>query len=144
MKLLEEKYNLMSKKDAIKNVHIPDDIQSLKKARQRIKYEELFMYMLKVNYLKNKISTDTNAISRKIDREKVNSFISKLPFNLTYDQEKVVNDIINDLEDKKRMNRLVQGDVGSGKTIVSFIAIYVNYLSISARRSSQTGRFAVY
>ena len=128
-KYLEEKYNLMSKKDAIKNVHIPEDIQSLKKARQRIKYEELFMYMLKVNYLKEKINTDTNAISRKIDRDKMNTFIGKLPFKLTYDQEKVVNDLLNDLEEKKRMNRLVQGDVGSGKTIVSFIAIYANYLS---------------
>jgi len=128
-KYLEEKYNLMSKKDALKNVHVPEDIQSLKKARQRIKYEELFMYMLKVNYLKEKIITDTNAISRKIDRDKINKFINKLPYKLTFDQEKVVNDILDDLEDKKRMNRLVQGDVGSGKTIVSFIAIYANYLS---------------
>lgn len=126
---LEEKYNLMPKKEALKNVHVPDNIQALKKARQRIKYEELFMYMLKVNYLKEKITTDTNAITRKIDRTKINNFINKLPFKLTFDQEKVVNDILNDLEEKKRMNRLVQGDVGSGKTIVSFIAVYANYLS---------------
>ena len=126
---LEEKYELMSKDDALKNVHIPSSIMSLKKARQRIKYEELFMYMLKVNYLKDKISNDTNAISRKIDRTKIDNFIKKLPFKLTSDQEKVTNEIIEDLESNKRMNRLVQGDVGSGKTIVSFIAIYTNYLS---------------
>ena len=126
---LEEKYNLMSKKEALRNVHIPESIQALKKARQRIKYEELFMYMLKVNYLKEKITSDTDAIIRKIDRIKIDNFINKLPFKLTYDQEKVVNDILSDLESNKRMNRLVQGDVGSGKTIVSFIAIYANYLS---------------
>ena len=126
---LEEKYNLMSKEDALKNVHIPETIQALKKARQRIKYEELFMYMLKVNYLKEKIINDTNAISRKIDRTKINNFISKLPFKLTTDQEKVTEEILTDLESSNRMNRLLQGDVGSGKTIVAFISIYANYLS---------------
>lgn len=128
-KYLEEKYSLMSKKDALKNVHIPDSLQALKKARQRIKYEELFMYMLKVNYLREKIVTDTNAISRKIDRSKIDNFINKLPFKLTFDQGKVIDEILADLESNKRMNRLVQGDVGSGKTIVSFVAIYANYLS---------------
>ena len=128
-KYLEEKYNLMSKKDALKNVHIPEDIQSLKKARQRIKYEELFMYMLKVNYLRERIITDTNAITRKIDRTKISNFINKLPFKLTSDQEKAVQEILTDLGSNKRMNRLLQGDVGSGKTIVAFISIYANYLS---------------
>ena len=126
---LEEKYNLMSKKDALKNVHIPENIDALKKARQRIKYEELFMYMLKVNYMKMKIAEDANAIERKIDRSKIDNFIKKLPFKLTYDQEVAINDIISDLEEKKRMNRLLQGDVGSGKTIVAFISIFANYLS---------------
>ena len=128
-KYLEDKYNLMGKNDALKNVHIPKDIPSLKKARQRIKYEELFMYMLKVNYLREKIITDTNAITRKIDRTKISNFIRKLPFKLTSDQVKVVDEILNDLESSKRMNRLLQGDVGSGKTIVAFIAIFANYLS---------------
>ena len=126
---LEEKYNLISKKDAIHNVHIPNDILSLKKARQRIKYEELFMYMLKINYLKSKIENDSNAISRNIDRDKINNFINNLSFNLTLDQDKAIKDIINDLESSRRMNRLLQGDVGSGKTIVAFISIYANYLS---------------
>ena len=128
-KYLEEKYNLISKKDAIYNVHIPNDILSLKKARQRIKYEELFMYMLKINYLKSKIENDSNAISRVLDRDKIDSFVNNLSFKLTLDQDKAVRDILNDLESSKRMNRLLQGDVGSGKTIVAFIAIYANYLS---------------
>lgn len=128
-KYLEEKYNFLPKKDAIFNVHIPSDILSLKKARQRIKYEELFMYMLKINYLKLKIEHDEKAISRNIDREKIDKFISGLSFSLTSDQMTATKDILNDLESKKRMNRLLQGDVGSGKTIVAFIAIYANYLS---------------
>ena len=126
---IEEKYNLMNKKSAIKNIHVPEDILLLKKARQRIKYEELFMYILKINYLKNKINNDTLAIERNIDKDKLDKFIKSLPFELTLDQDKAVNDIINDLSIKKRMNRLLQGDVGSGKTIIAFIAIYANYLS---------------
>lgn len=126
---IEEKYNLMNKKSAIKNIHVPEDILLLKKARQRIKYEELFMYILKINYLKNKINNDTLAIERNIDKDKLDKFIKSLPFELTLDQDKAVNDIINDLSIKKRMNKLLQGDVGSGKTVIAFIAIYANYLS---------------
>ncbi len=126
---LKEKYNLISKKDAIYNVHLPSDILGLKKARQRIKYEELFMYMLKINYLKSKIENDSNAITRTLHKEKIDDFINGLSFKLTLDQDKAVRDILGDLESGRRMNRLLQGDVGSGKTIVAFIAIYANYLS---------------
>ena len=128
-RFLVEKYNLMDKKTAIKNVHVPEDILLLKKARQRIKYEELFMYVLKINYLKQKMSDDSTAIERNLDKDKLDKFIKGLPFELTLDQDKAVNDIINDLSIKKRMNRLLEGDVGSGKTIVALIAIYANYLS---------------
>ena len=126
---IEEKYNLMNKKSAIKNIHVPEDILLLKKARQRIKYEELFMYVLKINYLKNKINNDNLAIERNIDKDKLDKFIKSLPFELTLDQDKAVNDIINDLSIKKRMNRLLQGDVGSSKTVIALIAVYANYLS---------------
>lgn len=126
---LSDKYNFMSKKQAIYNVHMPIDILDLKKARQRIKYEELFMYMLKINYLKRRIIQDNTAIERKIDREKIKEFIKALPFELTSDQLIAVDDILTDLESNKRMNRLLQGDVGSGKTIVAFITTYANYLS---------------
>ena len=126
---LEDKYNLMTKKEAIHNIHIPNDILSLKKARQRIKYEELFMYMLKINYLKSKVEHDTNAITRTIDKEKMDKFIQNLSFKLTLDQDKSVKEILGNMESTKRMNRLLQGDVGSGKTIVAFIAVYANFLS---------------
>ena len=126
---ISERYNFMTKKDAIFHVHCPLDILSLKKARQRIKYEELFMYMLKINYLKKKITQDNKSITRNINKEEINNFINSLPFELTLDQKVVVDEILKDLEQDKRMNRLLQGDVGSGKTIVAFIASYANYLS---------------
>ena len=126
---LIEKYNFMSKKEALYHVHCPMDILSLKKARQRIKYEELFMYMLKINYLKKKITIDNAAIERNIDHAKIVEFTESLPFKLTSDQKIVVDEILTDLESNKRMNRLLQGDVGSGKTIVAFISAYANYLS---------------
>ena len=128
-KYLEEKYSLLSKKDSITEIHNPTDIILLKKARQRLKYEELFMYLLKINYLKSKIEKDEQAISRKIDRDKINKLIKSLPFELTIDQKTSLDEILNDMEDKKRMNRLLQGDVGSGKTIIALISAYANYLA---------------
>ena len=126
---LEERHKLLPKKEAIYNIHIPIDALALKKGRQRIKYEELFMYMLKLAYLKRNIENDEKAISRTIDMDKIDKFISNLPFPLTTDQDSSVKEILEDLESNKRMNRLLQGDVGSGKTIVAFISIYANYLS---------------
>ena len=126
---LVDKYNLLSKKDSISEIHNPTDVVLLKKARQRLKYEELFMYLLKINYLKSKIEQDEQAISRKLKRDKIDKFISKLPYELTLDQKESVNEILNDMSSPKRMNRLLQGDVGSGKTIVALIAAYANYLS---------------
>ena len=126
--VLREKYRFNSKMNDIKNLHHPKNIDTLKQAIKRLKYEELFLFMLKMNYLKhdkkNKIG-----LSRKVDYKKVESLIKKLPFELTKDQLKAVEDIYNDLISPNRMNRLLQGDVGSGKTIVSMISMYINYLS---------------
>ena len=119
----------MSKQEAISEIHNPTDVVFLKKARQRLKYEELFMYLLKINYLKSKIEQDEKAIVREIDKEKIDKFISKLPYELTYDQKISINEILDDMSSNKRMNRLLQGDVGSGKTIVALLAAYANYLS---------------
>ena len=125
---IKEKYNLMSKYEAISEIHNPTDVIFLKKARQRLKYEELFMYLLKINYLKNKIENG-NAIERNINIDKVEKFISKFPYQLTIDQKTSIKEILDDMSSNKQMNRLLQGDVGSGKTIVALIAAYANYLS---------------
>lgn len=124
---LINKYKFMDKKEALINIHKPNDLKVLKKARDRFKYEELFMFMLKMEYLKN--NKHKLGLERNVDYIKVESFIKKLPFTLTSDQLKAVNDIYKDLNSKYRMNRLLQGDVGSGKTIVSMIGMYINYLS---------------
>lgn len=127
-KTFTSKYNFIPKKDAIKIVHNPGDMNDLKKALYRLKYEELFQFMLKINYLK---SNDKMVVGlcRDVPFDKVSSFINSLPFSLTADQKKAVNDIYKDLISPKRMNRLLQGDVGCGKTIVAFISLYINYLS---------------
>ena len=125
----QEKYNFSNKRMALNIVHNPPSKEKLKEAMIRLKYEELFEFMFKINYLKEENKKANSGIEREIDESKVNEFISKLPYELTKDQVTAVNTIIKDLKSKSRMNRLLQGDVGSGKTIVSFIAMYANYLS---------------
>lgn len=125
---LKEKYHFLDKNRSLLEIHNPKSVEMLKKARARLKYEELFLFMAKMAYLKNNKSGNIG-LKRKIDEEKLNAFIASLPFILTADQKKAVEEIKKDLEDEKRMNRLVQGDVGSGKTIVAVISIYMNYLS---------------
>lgn len=122
------KYHFMDKQEAIKIVHNPKDKEKLKKALARLKYEELFMYMMKISYLK-KSKKQSDGLSRNVSYDQVLEIIDCLPFKLTKDQLKSVKDIYDDLTSSNRMNRLLQGDVGSGKTIVSFIALYINYLA---------------
>ncbi len=123
---LNKKYDFKDKLSCIKKIHKPSNM-NLEDVKNKLKYEELFLFMLKMNYLKNK--RGERGLERKVDINKVKDFINTLPFTLTPDQEKSVYEIYDDLISDKRMNRLLQGDVGSGKTIVSFIALYINYLS---------------
>lgn len=124
---LTEKYNFLSKKQSLKEIHNPLQENTLKQSLMRYKYEELFTFMLKINMLKK--TKKQQGLKRTIEYEKVTKLINNLPFELTIDQIKAVDDIYNDLTSESRMNRLLQGDVGSGKTIVSFIALYINYLA---------------
>lgn len=124
-----EKYNFLSKKDALNLIHNPSNNVKLKEALIRSKYEELFLFMLKINELKNKNSVNNIGYSRDINIDKINKFISSLPFTLTEDQNKTLKEIFDDLKSEKRMNRLVQGDVGSGKTIVAIISMYAMHLN---------------
>lgn len=124
---LIEKYHFIDKDKAIKIIHNPTSKEELNKALARLKYEELFMFMMKISYLKN-AKRKSDGLSRNVSYEQVLEIINNLPFELTKDQLKSVKDIYDDLVSNNRMNRLLQGDVGSGKTIVSFIALYINYL----------------
>lgn len=126
---INEKYNFISKKEAIKLIHEPRNKDDVKNAQLKLRYEELFEFMFKINYLKELNKDNKVQYVRNIDPEDVNEFIRTLPFELTADQDKAILDIYNDMTSSKRMNRMLQGDVGSGKTIVSVLAAYINYLS---------------
>ena len=128
-KYLLEKYNFLNKKTALNIIHNPSTKEKLKEASIRLKYEELFVYMAKINYLKLKNKNIKDGIEKNFDKEKLDKVIKSLPYELTADQKIVLNEILEDLTSKRRMNRLLQGDVGSGKTIISIIAMVANYLS---------------
>ncbi len=124
-----EKYNFVNKKTALNIIHNPSTKEKLKEVTIRLKYEELFAFMFKINYLKKENKKKNSGLVRTIDKNKLDKFIKKIPFKLTTDQLKAVDEIISDLESPNRMNRLLQGDVGSGKTVVAFIGMVANYLS---------------
>ena len=126
---LNEKYGFISEKEAINLVHNPKNKDDVKKSLLKLKYEELFEFMFKINYLKETNKDSKTGYIRNIDPEDVNDFIRSLPFELTADQNKAAEDIFNDMTSSKRMNRMLQGDVGSGKTVVAVIASYINHLS---------------
>ena len=94
-----------------------------------MKYEEFYDYFLKVEKLKDQNRDTEKCIKRDVVKDRVFEFIDKLNFSLTSDQRKVIDEIYDDLIASRRMNRLVQGDVGSGKTIVAMVAVYINYLA---------------
>ena len=125
---LQERYHFVNKKIALNIIHNPSSIEKLKEVKIRLKYEELFEFMFKINYLK-KENTKLDGIKRRILKKDITAIYKILPFDLTNDQKKVIEEIRNDMNSEKRMNRLLQGDVGSGKTIVSLIAMYMNTLS---------------
>ena len=124
-----EKYNFLNKKTALNVIHNPSTSEKLKEVTIRLKYEELFQFMFKINYLKQQNKKEKSGLERTIDRAKLDKFIKSIPFELTNDQKNAVEEIIKDLESTGRMNRLLQGDVGSGKTIVSFIGMLANHFS---------------
>lgn len=121
------KYNFIDKKEALRIIHNPK--KGLKDAINRCKYEELFIFMMKINALKRKNNNLNIGYEKDIDIVKINEFINGLPFELTTHQKEALNDIFKDLKSNKRMNRLLEGDVGSGKTIVALISMYALYLS---------------
>ncbi len=125
---LMKEYNFIDKISAVKEMHIPSNLDNLKKAKLMLTYEELFAFMLKINYMKMYKTKKENAFIKNFDNNKIEDFINNLPFKLTTDQVNAIDDIKKDFNSNVRMNRLLLGDVGSGKTIVAFISLYMNYL----------------
>ncbi len=120
---LRQKYQLSEKLYALKNIHFPKNENSLKSASERIAFEEIFYLILGLRLIKanQQSCSGPHFKNYKI----VEEFAQKLPFELTDAQKKVVRDICKDLKAKKRVNRLIQGDVGSGKTVVAAMVMLI-------------------
>ena len=114
-------------KQALKQIHFPNDLEQAKKARERLAFDELFYIQLSSQITKKEWQKKELTQSLIIDEKKLSEFIKSLPFKLTNAQEKVIAEIKNDLQKITPMNRLLQGDVGSGKTIVATIGAFITY-----------------
>lgn len=121
---IRSKYDLISLKRALQYINIPETMEEVNLAIKRIKFEELFLYQLKIKYLLYMRKHYPQGVSINYDKDKVNEFIEKLPFKLTPDQVRSSEEILNDMHSMYKMNRLLQGEVGSGKTVVAAIALF--------------------
>ena len=122
------KYRLEKKIDALYLAHFPKDSKEIYKGLRVLKYEECLLFSLKTQMIRNQNKELVHHQREEIDDEKVRDFISKLPFILTNSQRETVNEILLDLNRPNLMYRLLQGDVGTGKTLVAMIALYANYI----------------
>lgn len=119
-----EKYDLTEVNDALKKIHFPSKVEEALEAKKRFSFEDLFL--LQLSNLKQKLRlAEEKAPAIKTDLETVKTFIRELPFELTFSQKKSLWEIIKDLEKSHPMNRLLQGDVGSGKTVVAAMAAFI-------------------
>ncbi|MBX4265313.1 ATP-dependent DNA helicase RecG [Clostridium estertheticum] len=118
-----EKYSFCSLNDAIRSIHSPKSLELLNEAKRRLRFQELFTYSLKILMLKEFIKSHNNGIQFKMAKE-LTTLKAMLPYNLTRAQSKVVREILIDQKKDIGMNRLLQGDVGSGKTIVAIITMF--------------------
>ncbi len=128
-KQLVSTYKLMSYQEALKTIHLPETRDSLKQARRRFVYEEFLIFQLKMQAIRKKEREKTSGIQHPFSKEAVFEFVHNLPFPLTKAQSRVLDEIMSDMASPYRMNRLLQGDVGSGKTAVAAIALYAAHLS---------------
>src|SRR3990167_9273431 len=108
---------------AIKNIHFPNSEESAQKAKERLAFDDLMLFQIKALLERRKLNQLKSA-SIPFNEDLVKSFIADLPFELTKDQKIAAWEILKDLEKKYPMNRLIEGDVGSGKTVVALIAAY--------------------
>ncbi len=116
-----KKYNLMTRQEAFKNLHLPENNQKLKLALQRLKYEEAFIINKKLFQIKKNLPSKEPL---KYNIQLVKKIITTIPFELTLTQKKTINSIYKDFKKKHQVERLIQGDVGSGKTIIAFLSAF--------------------
>lgn len=121
---LVDKYRLFARNEAMRAMHFPKTMEDHHQAKRRVIFEEFFIFQMKIQGLKTKEKAEKNGLSIPYDIQKLKAFIASLPFELTNAQKKVTNEICKDLLSPNHMQRLLQGDVGSGKTIVAAIVLY--------------------
>ena len=121
--------SLINQQEAIKKIHFPENRIALEKARERLSFDELFCFQLAGFWRKAKWQKERKAFPLKSEPEKIKAFLKTLPFTLTDAQKRAIRAILSDLSQNKPANRLLQGDVGSGKTIVAATAAYATFLN---------------
>jgi len=126
---IKKENDLIDFSSALKQIHFPENLKQVDQARKRFAFEELFLLHLKVSQRKKVLEKSKLAFQFFINQEEILKFTQNLPFEMTLSQKKVCREILDDLDKKRPMNRLLQGDVGSGKTVVAALAIYVAWLS---------------
>ena len=122
------KHQLIHKNTALWNIHFPSSQEDVKQALKYLKYEEFLKFQLTMQFIKKQRNKEIG-IKKQFDISKFQDFILSLPYQLTKDQQTVVKEILQDLQSSHMMYRFLQGDVGSGKTVVSALALYANALS---------------
>lgn len=121
---IRERLGIMNKKDAVKQIHFPEAMNDLEHARFSLIFEELFLIQLKLIRLRENTAKTTSAYNLQVHKDGlVQKFIAGLPFELTSGQKQAVNEILQDMNSDAPMQRLLQGDVGSGKTVVATIML---------------------
>ena len=122
------KHHLIHKELALNLIHFPSSNRDIQEAMRYLKYEEFLKFQLTMQYIK--LSRKKNlGVKKQFDQQIIDKFINELPFTLTTDQKQAVNEIMEDLKSDTTMYRFVQGDVGSGKTVVGAIGLYADYLA---------------
>lgn len=121
---LMDKYQLLSRRQAIRAMHFPKDLKEYKQALRRVKFEELLFFQLQLQVLKEENRSVGQGIVLDWDEKKLKALQASLPFALTEAQERSLKEILADMRSPYHMNRLLQGDVGSGKTVVAGLAMY--------------------
>ncbi len=120
------KRDLSPRKQVIFAIHNPEHVEEGRKARKRIVYEELFLFQLKLHAFRAISRRRADGVAHAIDSETVRAFVRSLPFALTDSQKQVIGEILRDMREPFCMNRLLQGDVGSGKTVVAAVALFAS------------------
>ncbi|AJS57872.1 ATP-dependent DNA helicase RecG [Paenibacillus sp. IHBB 10380] len=126
---LLEKYHLLPRKQAITTIHQPEDTKEGQQGRERMVYEELFLFQLKMQAFRALTRGRMDGVVHTVENAVVREFVRSLPFELTDAQKRVELEILKDMRASYCMNRLLQGDVGSGKTVIAAIALYASVRS---------------